>query len=175
MHGLVRSNKVVAQNGDRCRKICIWTRSRTSGNTSALEFQIGQFMGCWKIPWHCIAGFEEVCFTTVSLQHPMLSSKHKIRISYMSTLHASLQIWNLYRGFFPSQGPLRKETGNCAPRRKKWARKKCCLCSTWEQPGGLVQADNVHLHATKTNHPSSGGRVPQRFTASCSEPKLLKK
>lgn len=42
----------------------------TSGNTSALEFQIGQFMGCWKIPWHCIAGFEEVCFTTVSLQHP---------------------------------------------------------------------------------------------------------
>ena len=22
----------------------------TSGNTSALEFQIGQFMGCWKIP-----------------------------------------------------------------------------------------------------------------------------
>ena len=65
LHGLVRSNKVVAQNGDRCHcKICIWTRSRTAlaGNTSALEFQIGQFIGCWKIPWHCITGFEEVCF-----------------------------------------------------------------------------------------------------------------
>lgn len=53
MHGLVRSNKVVAQNGDRCHcKICIWTRSRTAlvGILAPWNFKLVNSWAAGKYP-----------------------------------------------------------------------------------------------------------------------------